>query len=260
MSKSVGNVVDPFVLISDFGVDQLRYFLLREVPFGQDGNYSREGIAQRINADLANDLGNLAQRSLSMIAKNCGGLVPAPGEFTEADQGDSRRSRRAAPPRHPCDRRFRNSPRARGDLGGGCRHQSLFRRRGALGPQEDEPEAHGDDPLCDGEVMRQIAILVQPAMPGSRRQPARSAGVPQEARSFAALKEPLKSGTELPLQARSSRVMSRRRKTRQRDIEQRRQRRMVNLLPAAEFLDALFVNALDNHTSDHRAGNRGVAE
>ncbi len=73
MSKSVGNVVDPFVLAKDYGVDQIRYFLLREVPFGQDGNYSREGIVQRINADLANDLGNLAQRSLSMIAKNCGG-------------------------------------------------------------------------------------------------------------------------------------------------------------------------------------------
>ena len=79
MSKSVGNVVDPFVLAGDYGVDQLRYFLLREVPFGQDGNYSRDGIVQRINADLANDLGNLAQRSLSMIAKNCGGTVPAAG-------------------------------------------------------------------------------------------------------------------------------------------------------------------------------------
>ena len=89
MSKSVGNVVDPFVLAGDYGVDQLRYFLLREVPFGQDGNYSREGIVQRINADLANDLGNLAQRSLSMIAKNCGGVVPAPGEFT---RGRHRRS------------------------------------------------------------------------------------------------------------------------------------------------------------------------
>ena len=59
-----------------YGVDQMRYFFLREVPFGQDGNYSHEAIVQRINADLANDLGNLAQRSLSMIAKNCGGAVP----------------------------------------------------------------------------------------------------------------------------------------------------------------------------------------
>src|ERR1700719_1924485 len=76
MSKSVGNVVDPASLIAAYGVDQIRYFFLREVPFGQDGNYSHEAIVQRINADLANDLGNLAQRSLSMIAKNCAGVVP----------------------------------------------------------------------------------------------------------------------------------------------------------------------------------------
>ena len=64
------------------------------MPFGQDGNYSREAIVQRINADLANDLGNLAQRSLSMIAKNCGGVVPAPGEFTPGRRGDPGRGRR----------------------------------------------------------------------------------------------------------------------------------------------------------------------
>src|SRR6201999_3486454 len=86
MSKSVGNVVDPFALAAEYGVDQLRFFLLREVPFGQDGNYSHEAIVARTNADLANDLGNLAQRSLSMIAKNCGGVLPAPGDFTEADK------------------------------------------------------------------------------------------------------------------------------------------------------------------------------
>jgi methionyl-tRNA synthetase len=86
MSKSVGNVVDPFALAETFGVDQLRYFFMREVPFGQDGNYSYEAIANRINADLANDLGNLAQRSLSMVAKAFGGSLPAPGAFTPEDQ------------------------------------------------------------------------------------------------------------------------------------------------------------------------------
>jgi methionyl-tRNA synthetase len=86
MSKSVGNVIDPFDLADLYGVDQLRYFFMREVPFGQDGNYSHEAIVNRINADLANDLGNLAQRSLSMIAKNCDAAVPRPGEFTQADQ------------------------------------------------------------------------------------------------------------------------------------------------------------------------------
>jgi methionyl-tRNA synthetase len=86
MSKSVGNVVDPFDLVKAYGVDQVRYFFLREVVFGQDGNYSHEAIVNRINADLANDLGNLAQRSLSMIHRNCEGKIPAPGDFTSADK------------------------------------------------------------------------------------------------------------------------------------------------------------------------------
>ena len=86
MSKSVGNVVDPFDLVKAYGVDQVRYFFLREVAFGQDGNYSHEAIVNRINADLANDLGNLAQRSLSMIAKGCEGKVPVKGPLSDADK------------------------------------------------------------------------------------------------------------------------------------------------------------------------------
>ena len=85
MSKSVGNVIDPFTLAEHYGVDQLRYFFLREVPFGQDGNYSHEAIVNRINADLANDLGNLAQRSLSMVAKNLDGKMPLMGDLSGAD-------------------------------------------------------------------------------------------------------------------------------------------------------------------------------
>jgi len=86
MSKSVGNVIDPVALADAYGVDPLRYFLLREVPFGQDGNYSHEAIVARINADLANDLGNLAQRSLSMVARGLGGALPKPGAFAASDQ------------------------------------------------------------------------------------------------------------------------------------------------------------------------------
>ena len=86
MSKSVGNVVDPFALADTYGVDPLRYFLLREVPFGQDGTYSHEAIVARINADLANDLGNLAQRSLTMINKQLGGVLPEPGAFNHDDE------------------------------------------------------------------------------------------------------------------------------------------------------------------------------
>ena len=76
MSKSVGNVVDPKAMVEAYGLDAVRYFFLREVPFGQDGSYSHEAIVARMNADLANDIGNLAQRSLTMIARNCGGAVP----------------------------------------------------------------------------------------------------------------------------------------------------------------------------------------
>jgi methionyl-tRNA synthetase len=86
MSKSLGNVVDPIELADAFGVDALRYFLLREVSFGNDGSYSEEAIVTRVNADLANNFGNLAQRSLSMIAKNCDGIVPPPFNETDADR------------------------------------------------------------------------------------------------------------------------------------------------------------------------------
>lgn len=85
MSKSLGNVVEPRQLAEIFGLDQIRYFLLREKPFGADGSLSHAAIISRINVDLANDLGNLAQRSLSLIARNCSGVLPARGAATEED-------------------------------------------------------------------------------------------------------------------------------------------------------------------------------
>ncbi|MFC3705929.1 methionine--tRNA ligase [Devosia honganensis] len=87
MSKSLGNVIDPFHLVETFGADAVRYFFLREVSFGNDGDYSHEKLVNRVNADLANNLGNLAQRSLSMINKNCEGRVPEIGALTDADEG-----------------------------------------------------------------------------------------------------------------------------------------------------------------------------
>lgn len=85
MSKSLGNVIDPFELVATFGPDAVRYFFLREVSFGNDGDYSNEKLVNRVNADLANNLGNLAQRSLSMINKNCDAKVPELGALTDAD-------------------------------------------------------------------------------------------------------------------------------------------------------------------------------
>lgn len=95
MSKSIGNVIDPFEMVNHYGLDQLRYFLLREIPFGQDGSYSHDSFVNRINADLANDLGNLAQRSLSMIAKNCDAKIPVPAAFLDQDEQLLKQSLRA---------------------------------------------------------------------------------------------------------------------------------------------------------------------
>jgi methionyl-tRNA synthetase len=85
ISKSVGNVIDPLQLIDTYGLDQTRYFLLREVPFGADGDFSRQAMARRMNADLANDYGNLGLRVLSFIQKNAGAAVPRMGELQPAD-------------------------------------------------------------------------------------------------------------------------------------------------------------------------------
>jgi len=85
ISKSLGNVIDPLDLIKQYGLDQVRYFLMREVPFGNDGDFSKDAMVQRINSELANDFGNLVQRVLSMINKNCNGKVPEMSTVTDDD-------------------------------------------------------------------------------------------------------------------------------------------------------------------------------
>lgn len=86
MSKSIGNVLDPFELLDTYGKDYLRYFLVSEVPLGNDGDFTHEAFLNRINSDLANDVGNLAQRALSFVHKSCDGVVPAPSTLTDADK------------------------------------------------------------------------------------------------------------------------------------------------------------------------------
>jgi methionyl-tRNA synthetase len=200
MSKSIGNVVDPFALTKEFGADQLRYFLLREVPFGQDGNYSREAIIQRINADLANDLGNLAQRSLSMIAKNCGGMVPTPGEFTAPDRAILASADAAL-------------ARVSAAIDEFAIHRALETIWALVADANryfagEEPWAHKKtNPVrmetilyVAAEVTRRIAILIQPVMPKSAGVLLDQLGVPKDARDFAALgaQGRLKPGVPLP--------------------------------------------------------------
>jgi methionyl-tRNA synthetase len=87
ISKSRGNIIDPHVLMDRYGVDAVRYFLLREIPFGADGHYTEDALVARLNADLANDLGNLVYRTLNMVERFCGGHVPAPGDAAGCDGG-----------------------------------------------------------------------------------------------------------------------------------------------------------------------------
>ena len=187
MSKSVGNVIDPFDLIRAYGLDAVRYFFLREVPFGQDGHYSHEAIVQRINADLANDLGNLAQRSLSMIAKNCDGILPARGALAPEDQDILGRADALL-------------DQCRAAFAGQQIHQALnaiwavvaeanryFAAAAPWALRKTDPERFGTVLNVTAEVLRQVGILIQPVMPGSGARLLDSLGVPSEARSFADL-------------------------------------------------------------------------
>ncbi|MCK1517255.1 methionine--tRNA ligase [Bradyrhizobium sp. 190] len=200
MSKSVGNVVDPFNLADQYGVDQMRYFFLREVPFGQDGNYNHEAIVARINADLANDLGNLAQRSLSMIAKQLGGVLPEPGEFTDNDkamlaQADSMleasRTAMATQQIH----QWLNAVWAVV-----AEANRYFAGEAPWALAKTDPDRQKTVLYVTAEVVRQVAILTQPVMPDASSKLLDSLGIPdeKETRDFAALGTRIKAGTALP--------------------------------------------------------------
>ena len=202
MSKSVGNVVDPNALIDEFGVDQVRYFLLREVPFGQDGSYSEEAIISRINADLANELGNLAQRSLSMVAKNLDGVVPEPAALTADD-------------RELLSQADALLDRARAHFDAQAMHLALEAIWLVLGAANkyfsaQEPwvlrksESASDRARLHTvlyttlEVVRIAALLAQPVMPDSSARLLDLLGQPADARTFAAIGTRLVPGTVLP--------------------------------------------------------------
>lgn len=200
MSKSVGNVIDPFAMVEHYGLDQVRYFFLREVPFGQDGSYSHEAIVNRTNADLANGLGNLAQRSLSMIAKNCGGMVPKRSELAEAD-------------RAILDQTVEALATARKAMEEQGIHLALAAIFGLVAEADryfasQEPWAlRKADPArmetvlwTTAEVVRRVALLCQPFIPGSAAKLLDLLAVPADSRDFVHVHadHALASGVALP--------------------------------------------------------------
>jgi len=200
MSKSVGNVIDPFAMGEHYGVDQMRYFFLREVPFGQDGNYSHDAIVNRINADLANDFGNLAQRSLSMIAKNCGGELPNAGVLSDADEQIlAAADGLVEPVREAMDvQALHRALEAIWEVVADANRYFAAQEPWSL--KSSDPERMGTVLYLTAEVVRQVAILTQPFMPGSSAQLLDLLGVPEDARAFDKLGQAgrLEAGTALP--------------------------------------------------------------
>jgi len=167
ISKSLGNVIDPFELIESYGLDPVRFFLLREVPFGNDGDFSRKNFVLRCNADLANGLGNLTQRTLSMIHKNCDGAVPAHGELTSDDNAllENIESTLEVVREHMDRQAFHHA------------FEAIFSQAAAadtyISTQEpwvlrkSDPDRMKTVLYVLAEAIRMLAILVQPIMPDS---------------------------------------------------------------------------------------------
>ncbi len=200
ISKSLGNIIDPITLVEKYGLDQVRYFLLREVPFGNDGDFSHKAMVRRINGELANDYGNLAQRVLSMIAKNCEGKVPAPGALADSDGALSAGAQELI-------------GRVREAMDVQAFHETLEAIWGAVRAangyvdQEAPWKLAKEDPARMGtvlyvlaETIRHLAILTQPFMPDASARILDQLAVPEDARTFEHLgpDHALAPGTALP--------------------------------------------------------------
>ncbi len=199
MSKSIGNVIAPNDLIEQYGLDQVRYFFMREVPYGKDGSYSHTAFVNRTNADLANDLGNLASRSLSMIAKNCDGKLPKICDLTEEDLALVALAKNAI-------------IKARTAMEGQQIHLAIAAIWGVVGEAnryfaEQAPWAlKKTDPVRMGivlaltaEIIRQVAIMAQPYIPTAAAKFLDMFGVDAKMREFKHLTQEywLKEGIEI---------------------------------------------------------------
>ncbi len=198
MSKSLGNVVTPQSIKDEFGLDQMRYFLMREVPYGGDGSMSRDAIIQRINSDLANDLGNLGQRVLSMIAKNCGGRAPTPGPYTDDDHALLSKAQglldtvRTDMDDLAIHRMLENIWRVVGDANRYVDAQAPWALR------KTDPDRMATVLYVLADVIRQLAIFVQPVVPDAAANLLDQLAVPAESRDFAALATAIPPEAVLP--------------------------------------------------------------
>jgi methionyl-tRNA synthetase len=198
MSKSLGNAVEPVKLAQEYGLDQVRYFLLREVPFGQDGDFSRAAIIRRTNTDLANDLGNLAQRVLSFVAKNAGAAVPAPGDFADADRAILAAAGGLL-------------ETARAELAQQAFHKALEAIFAVIADANRYVDTNAPwtlrktDPARMAtvlyvlmELLRRVGLLLQPVMPDTMAKLLDQLAIPADRRNFAAWDNALVPGTALP--------------------------------------------------------------
>ncbi len=199
MSKSLGNVIPPKQLVDAYGVDPVRYFLLRELPFGNDGDFSHRAMVGRLNSDLANDLGNLAQRVLVMINRDCGAAIPEPGKLSVADQmlleladGLLETMRN-----HMREQAFHLALEAIWKIVSEANRYVDEQAPWTL--RRGDPDRMRTVLYTLAETIRHLGILVQPFVPGSAIRLLDQLGVASGARDFAALAAaPLVPGTRLP--------------------------------------------------------------
>jgi methionyl-tRNA synthetase len=198
ISKSLGNVIDPLALIEEYGLDPLRYFLLREVPFGGDGDFSRAALASRLNGELANALGNLANRVLSLIQRNCDGRLPPPAARAEADAalGAAIDALPAAVGAHLDRQEFHLALEAAMALVRDANGYVTVQQPWALKKTDPARMAAVLRHLHD--ALRAAATVLQPFMPDTMARLLDQLGVEASARGLAALATPLPGGLALP--------------------------------------------------------------
>jgi methionyl-tRNA synthetase len=199
MSKSLGNGIPPDLLVERYGVDPARYFLLRELPFGSDGDFSHRAVVGRLNSDLANDFGNLAQRVLVMINRNCGGCVPDCAALGAADTAllNAAQNLIETVRGHIADQGFHLALEAIWRVVGDANRYVDEQAPWAL--SRSDPARMRTVLYTLAETLRHLALLVQPFVPGAARKLLDQLAVPEAARDFAALAAaPLAPGTRLP--------------------------------------------------------------